>query len=55
MPDLSFLFGQALSGLTHMSGLPEPMPPAGWGYSYLDHSTGYYGAILVLAALLQRR
>ncbi|MGE0827308.1 MAG: CaiB/BaiF CoA transferase family protein [Candidatus Binatia bacterium] len=46
---------QALSGLTHMSGLPEPMPPAGWGYSYLDHSTGYYGAIHVLAALMQRR
>ena len=42
---------QALSGLTHMSGFPEPMPPAGWGYSYLDHSTGYYGSILVLAAL----
>jgi crotonobetainyl-CoA:carnitine CoA-transferase CaiB-like acyl-CoA transferase len=46
---------QALSGLTHMSGLPEPMPPAGWGYSYLNHSTGYYGAMLVLTALLQRR
>src|SRR5271167_4457291 len=46
---------QALSGLTHMSGFPEPMQPAGWGYSYLDHSTGYYGAILVLAALLRRR
>ncbi len=46
---------QALSGLTHMSGLPEPMPPAGWGYSYLDHSTGYYGAMLVMAALLKRR
>jgi crotonobetainyl-CoA:carnitine CoA-transferase CaiB-like acyl-CoA transferase len=46
---------QALSGLTHMSGLSEPMPPAGWGYSYLDHSTGYYGAMLVLTALLQRR
>jgi crotonobetainyl-CoA:carnitine CoA-transferase CaiB-like acyl-CoA transferase len=46
---------QALSGLTHMSGLPEPMPPAGWGYSYLDHSTGYYGAIFVLAALMKRR
>jgi crotonobetainyl-CoA:carnitine CoA-transferase CaiB-like acyl-CoA transferase len=45
---------QALSGLTHMSGLSEPMPPAGWGYSYLDHSTGYYGAILALAALLRR-
>lgn len=29
------------------------MPPAGWGYSYLDHSTGYYGAILVLAALFR--
>jgi crotonobetainyl-CoA:carnitine CoA-transferase CaiB-like acyl-CoA transferase len=46
---------QALSGLTQMSGLPEPMPPAGWGYSYLDHSTGYYGAIFVLAALMKRR
>ena len=38
-----------------MSGLPEPTPPAGWGYSYLDHSTGYYGAIFVLAALMKRR
>jgi crotonobetainyl-CoA:carnitine CoA-transferase CaiB-like acyl-CoA transferase len=46
---------QALSGLTHMSGFPEPMQPAGWGYSYLDHSTGYYGAILVLAALLRHK
>lgn len=46
---------QALSGLTQMSGLPEPLPPAGWGYSYLDHSTGYYGAMLVLTALLQQR
>ena len=46
---------QALSGLTHMSGFSEPIPPAGWGYSYLDHSTGYYGAILVLAALLRRK
>ena len=46
---------QALSGLTHMSGLPEPMPPAGWGYSYLNHSTGYYGAVHVMMALLNRR
>jgi crotonobetainyl-CoA:carnitine CoA-transferase CaiB-like acyl-CoA transferase len=46
---------QALSGLTHMSGLPEPMPPAGWGYSYLDHSTGYYGVIHVMAALMKLR
>ena len=46
---------QALSGLTHMSGLPAPMPPAGWGYSYLNHSTGYYGAMHVMLALLNRR
>jgi len=46
---------QALSGLTHMSGLPDPLPPAGWGYSYLDHSTGYYGAMLTLVALMKRR
>ena len=46
---------QALSGLTDMSGLPDPAPPAGWGYSYLDHSTGYYGAIFVLAALMKCR
>lgn len=46
---------QTLSGLTHLSGLPEPMPPAGWGYSYLNHSTGYYGAMHILMALIQRR
>jgi crotonobetainyl-CoA:carnitine CoA-transferase CaiB-like acyl-CoA transferase len=46
---------QALSGLTHMSGLPDRDEPAGWGYSYLDHSTGYYGAMLVLAALLRSK
>jgi crotonobetainyl-CoA:carnitine CoA-transferase CaiB-like acyl-CoA transferase len=46
---------QALSGLTHMSGLAERDEPAGWGYSYLDHSTGYYGAIMVLAAILRAK
>ena len=46
---------QALSGLTHMSGLPDRDEPAGWGYSYLDHSTGYYGAMLVLAALFRSK
>lgn len=45
---------QAVSGLTHLSGLPD-QPPAGWGYSYLDHSAGYYGAIALLMALRQRR
>jgi crotonobetainyl-CoA:carnitine CoA-transferase CaiB-like acyl-CoA transferase len=46
---------QALSGLTFLSGLPEPRPPAGWGYSYLDHSPGYFGAILLMAAIGRQR
>ena len=45
---------QALSGLTHLSGFPE-MEPAGWGFSYMDHTGGYYGAIAMLQALLHRR
>ena len=46
---------QAMSGLTFMSGLPEPYQPAGWGYSYLDHSPGYFGAMLMMAALRRQR
>jgi benzylsuccinate CoA-transferase BbsF subunit len=45
---------QALSGLTLMSGLPDA-PPAGWGFSYLDHTAGYYGAAALLLALYERR
>jgi crotonobetainyl-CoA:carnitine CoA-transferase CaiB-like acyl-CoA transferase len=45
---------QAVSGCTQMSGLPD-QPPAGWGFSYLDHSAGYYGAIAILMALHHRR
>jgi crotonobetainyl-CoA:carnitine CoA-transferase CaiB-like acyl-CoA transferase len=44
---------QALSGLTFTSGLPG-QPPAGWGYSYMDHSGAYYMAISVLMALVHR-
>ena len=44
---------QAVSGLTFMSGAPGK-PPAGWGYSYMDHTGGYYGAMAVLAALHYR-
>jgi crotonobetainyl-CoA:carnitine CoA-transferase CaiB-like acyl-CoA transferase len=44
---------QALSGLTYMSGLPGK-PPAGWGYSYMDHTAGYNGAIAIMAALHHR-
>ena len=41
---------QAVSGLTFQSGLPD-MPPAGWGYSYMNHTGGYLMAIAILMAL----
>nr|XP_061811366.1 succinyl-CoA:(R)-benzylsuccinate CoA-transferase subunit BbsF-like [Nerophis lumbriciformis] len=44
---------QAIGGLTFTSGLPD-MPPAGWGYSYMDHHGGYFMAIGILAALTHR-
>ncbi len=44
---------QAVSGATATSGLPD-QPPAGWGFSYLDHTAGYYGAIAALMALYHR-
>jgi benzylsuccinate CoA-transferase BbsF subunit len=44
---------QAVSGLTFTSGLPD-QPPAGWGYSYMDHTGGYYMAIAILAAIHHR-
>ena len=45
---------QAVSGLTFASGLPG-QPPAGWGYSYMDHTGGYYMAIAILMALIHRK
>jgi len=45
---------QAVSGSTAMSGFAD-MPPAGWGYSYLDHTAGYYGAIALLEGLYHRK
>lgn len=45
---------QAVSGLTFTSGLPD-LPPAGWGYSYMDHTGAYYMAMAILLALLHRR
>lgn len=44
---------QALSGLTFMSGLPGETP-AGWGYSFLDHTAGYYAATAIMMALHHR-
>jgi len=45
---------QALSGLTYLSGFPGERP-AGWGFSYMDHTGGYHAAIAVLMALYQRK
>lgn len=45
---------QALTGLTHLVGLPD-REPAGWSFSYLDHVGGYLGAFGVLTALAHRR
>ena len=51
-PDSSFVTmgptAQALTGLTHMVGLPG-REPAGWSFSYLDHVGGYLGAVAVLS------
>ena len=44
---------QAVSGLTFSSGLPD-QPSAGWGYSFMDHTGGYYMCISILAALIYR-
>ncbi|MXY53051.1 MAG: CoA transferase [Gammaproteobacteria bacterium] len=45
---------QAVSGLTFTNGLPD-REPAGWGYSYMDHTGGYYMAIAILLALVHRQ
>jgi crotonobetainyl-CoA:carnitine CoA-transferase CaiB-like acyl-CoA transferase len=44
---------QACCGLTFTSGLPG-LPPAGWGYSYMDHMGANMMAVAVLAGLVQR-
>jgi len=44
---------QAVCGLTFSSGLPDE-PPAGWGYSYMDHHGGNFMAIAILAGLIHR-
>ncbi|MBV1918420.1 MAG: CoA transferase [Sphingomonadaceae bacterium] len=44
---------QAVSGLTFNSGLPEK-EPAGWGFSYMDHTGAMYMAIAALMAIYHR-
>ena len=45
---------QGFSGLSEMSGLPNPMAPAGIGYSYLDWFGAYQMATAIMAALYRR-
>ena len=45
---------QAMTGISDMSGLPEPYPPAGIGYSYLDWFGAYNMAVAMLSALYRR-
>jgi crotonobetainyl-CoA:carnitine CoA-transferase CaiB-like acyl-CoA transferase len=45
----------AFSGLTQMSGLPDPYPPTGIGYSYLDWFGAYNMALAIMAALYRQR
>lgn len=45
---------QAMSGLTFTSGLPNK-EPAGWGYSFMDHTGGYYMVMAILLALIHRQ
>ncbi len=44
----------SFSGLSEMSGLPEPAMPAGWGYSYLDWMGAYSFSLAILSALFHR-
>src|SRR5205807_7894289 len=41
----------SVAGTSDMSGLPEPAPPAGWGYSYLDWFGAYNLALAMMSAL----
>lgn len=44
---------QAVTGLTFSSTLKD-QEPAGWGYSYMDHTGGNYMAMAILLALMHR-
>jgi crotonobetainyl-CoA:carnitine CoA-transferase CaiB-like acyl-CoA transferase len=44
---------QAVSGLSHISGLPGA-PPSGWGLSYMDNQAAYFNSAALLMALYHR-
>jgi len=46
---------QAFSGMSDLSGLPDPYPPAGIGYSYLDWFGAYNMANGILAGVYRQR
>ena len=46
---------QAISGISDMSGMSEPYPPAGIGYSYLDWFGAYQMASAMMAGLYRQR
>ena len=45
---------QAVCGLSATSRLPG-MPPAGWGFSYMDHHGANFMAVAILGAILHRQ
>lgn len=45
----------AFAGISEMSGMPAPFPPAGIGYSYLDWFGAYNMATAMLAALYRKQ
>ena len=45
----------SLAGISEMSGLPEPVPPAGVGYSYLDWFGAYNIATAMISAIYRRQ
>src|SRR5437868_9094063 len=44
---------QAVSGLSHISGLPGK-EPSGWGLSYMDNQAAYYNSAALLMAIYSR-
>jgi len=46
---------QAITGITELSGLPEPFPPVGWLYSYLDFVGAYNCALAILAGMYYKQ
>jgi crotonobetainyl-CoA:carnitine CoA-transferase CaiB-like acyl-CoA transferase len=44
---------QAVSGMSHISGLPG-REPSGWGLSYMDNQAAYYNSTALLMAIFAR-